>query len=315
MTPAQMIEWACARFEESTLYYGHGTDNAYDEAVFMVLGMLHIGNDEENGLLDKPLAQSQIDAVKSAVEERIHTRKPAAYIVGEAWFAGLPFYVNEHVLVPRSPLAELIHDHFSPWCRVEETGRILDIGTGCGCIAIACALAFPDALVDAVDISPEALAVAAKNVQRHGVEKQVELIESDLFREVRGRQYDLIVANPPYVDAEDLRNLPPEYRHEPVLGLQAGEDGLDIARQILHNAADYLTAKGILVMETGNSQLALSGQYPHVPFLWLEFEHGGEGVFLLTRDEIVQHFPERSMESGIPSVNEETRRGGQTGKN
>lgn len=286
MTPAQMIDWACARFEKSTLYYGHGTDNAFDEAVFMVLRTLQLPIEEDNATLDQPLSQSQVDAVKFAVKERIRTRKPAAYIVGEAWFAGLPFYVNEHVLVPRSPFAELIQDQFSPWCTANKINRILDIGTGSGAIAIACALAFPDAQVDAVDISPAALAVAEKNVQRHDVQNRVDLLESDLFQQLQGRQYDLIVANPPYVDAGEMQNLPPEYRHEPALGLQAGIDGLDIARQILQNAADYLTAEGILAMEVGNSQFALAEQYPQVPFLWLEFEHGGEGVFLLTRDDL-----------------------------
>lgn len=305
-----MIDWACERFENSTLYYGHGTDNAYDEAVFMVLQKLQLPFAMENPVLDQPLSPLQVEAVKSVVEERIRSRKPAAYILGEAWFAGLPFYVDENVLVPRSPIAELIQDQFSPWCNAGNVNRILDIGTGSGCIAIACALAFPGARVDAVDISPAALAVAEKNVQRHAVQKQVELIESDLFRQLQGRQYDLIIANPPYVDAEDLHSLPQEYRHEPVLGLQAGIDGLDFARQILHEAAGYLTDEGVLIMEVGNSQQALIEQNPQVPFLWLEFEHGGEGVLLITRDELIQYFAEQPAGSRVTSVNWDTRHEG-----
>ena len=290
ITPRQLIDWASKQFESSNLYYGHGTDNAYDEAVFMVLRSLDIPFDVADNLLNHPLDASAIDKVVSLINERISTRKPAAYLLNEAWFAGLPFFVNEHVLVPRSPFAELIAEQFSPWCDADNVKSILDIGTGSGCIAIASALAFPDAKVDAVDISADALAVARRNIERHELQQRVTLFQSDLFDEIKDRQYDLIIANPPYVDDEDMAALPAEYQHEPVVGLHAGQDGLDIVKRILESAADHLTERGVIAVEVGNSQHALSEQYPDVPFLWLEFEHGGEGVFLLTREELQQWF-------------------------
>ena len=256
----------------------------------MVLRSLDIPFDVADNLLNHPLDASAIDKVVSLINERISTRKPAAYLLNEAWFAGLPFFVNEHVLVPRSPFAELIAEQFSPWCDADNVKSILDIGTGSGCIAIASALAFPDAKVDAVDISADALAVARRNIERHELQQRVTLFESDLFDEIKDRQYDLIIANPPYVDDEDMAALPAEYQHEPVVGLHAGQDGLDIVKRILESAADHLTERGVIAVEVGNSQHALSEQYPDVPFLWLEFEHGGEGVFLLTREELQQWF-------------------------
>jgi len=290
ITPRQLIDWASKEFEASNLYYGHGTDNAYDEAVFMVLRSLDIPFDVADKLLNQPLDASAIDKVVALINERIRTRKPAAYLLNEAWFAGLPFFVNEHVLVPRSPFAELIAEQFSPWCDADNVKSILDIGTGSGCIAIASALAFPDAKVDAVDISADALAVARRNIERHELQQRVTLFESDLFDEIKDRQYDLIIANPPYVDDEDMAALPAEYQHEPVVGLHAGQDGLDIVKRILESAADHLTERGVIAVEVGNSQHALSEQYPDVPFLWLEFEHGGEGVFLFTREEVQRWF-------------------------
>lgn len=289
-TPRRLIDWASEQFESSDLYYGHGTDNAYDEAVFIVLRSLGLPFDVSDETLDQPLDASAIDKVVSLINERISTRKPAAYLLNEAWFAGLPFYVNEHVLVPRSPFAELIAEQFSPWCDEDNVKRILDIGTGCGCIAIASAFAFPAARVDAIDISTEALAVANKNVEHYSLTDRVAVIQSDLFRAIGDAQYDLIIANPPYVDDEDMVALPAEYQHEPALGLYAGVDGLDIVRRILNEAGQHLTENGVLVVEAGNSQYALSEQYPDVPFLWLEFEHGGEGVFLFTRQEIQRWF-------------------------
>jgi len=290
ITPRQLIDWASKQFESSDLYYGHGTDNAYDEAVFMVLRSLDIPFDVADNLLNHPLDASAIDKVVSLINERISTRKPAAYLLNEAWFAGLPFFVNEHVLVPRSPFAELIAEQFSPWCDADNVKAILDIGTGSGCIAIASALAFPDAKVDAVDISADALAVARRNIERHELQQRVTLFQSDLFDEIKDRQYDLIIANPPYVDDEEMAALPAEYQHEPLLGLHAGQDGLDIVKRILESAADHLTERGVIAVEVGNSQHALSEQYPDVPFLWLEFEHGGEGVFLFTREEVQRWF-------------------------
>jgi len=289
ITPRQLIDWATEQFEASDLYYGHGTDNAFDEAVFLVLRSLDMPFDVADKILNQPLDASAIDRVVSLINERISTRKPAAYLLNEAWFAGLPFFVNEHVLVPRSPFAELIVEQFSPWCDADNVKSILDIGTGSGCIAIASALAFPDAKVDAIDICKNALAVARRNIECHELQQRVTLFQSDLFDEIRGKKYDLIIANLPYVDDEDMAALPAEFQHEPVLGLYAGQDGLNIAKRILEAAADHLTERGVIAVEVGNSQHALSELYPDVPFLWLEFEHGGEGVFLFTREEL-QHW-------------------------
>jgi len=272
--------------EAAGLYFGHGTDNALDEAVFLVLRSLHLPFDTADEILDRSLDEKERQRVINIVNERILTRKPAAYLLGECWFAGLRFFVNEQVLVPRSPFAELILERFSPWCRADNVKRILDIGTGSGCMAIASAIAFPGATVDAIDISPAALDVARKNVKDYDLEGRVTLIESDLFQNLGGRRYDLIIANPPYVDAEDFAAMPPEYHYEPAIGLRAGRDGLDVVRRILQSAGEHLTEQGVLVVEVGNSEDALTRNYPEMPFLWLEFARGGGGVFLLTRDEL-----------------------------
>jgi len=277
--------------DAANLYFGHGTDNALDEAVFLVLRSLQLPFNVADQILDQPLNKEQRQHAIDVVNERIATRKPAAYLLGECWFAGLRFFVNEHVLVPRSPFAELILERFSPWCRADSVMRILDIGTGSGCIAIASALAFPGATVDAIDISAEALAVAHRNVADYGLQGRVTLIESDLFQKLGGSRYDLIIANPPYVDAEDFADMPPEYQHEPKSGLSGGVDGLAIVRRILESTGKHLMETGVLVVEVGNSETALNEQYPHVPFLWLEFARGGDGVFLLTRQELNQFFP------------------------
>lgn len=276
--------------DAANLYFGHGTDNALDEAVFLVLRSLQLPFDIADQLLDQPLHEEQRQHVIDVVNVRIVTRKPAAYLLGECWFAGLHFFVNEHVLVPRSPFAELILEQFSPWCRADRVRRILDIGTGSGCIAIASALAFPGAMVDAIDICAQALAVAQRNVEYHGLQGRVTLLESDLFQKLGGRRYDLIIANPPYVDAEDFAAMPPEYRHEPASSLCAGTDGLDVVRRILQSAGGHLAAKGMIAVEVGNSEEALIRCYPEVPFLWLEFARGGGGVFLLTREELLRWF-------------------------
>jgi ribosomal protein L3 glutamine methyltransferase len=290
ITPRQLINWATQQFEAADLHYGHGTDNAHDEAVFMVLRTLGLPFAVDEDRLDRNISEEQKKLIVSRIQDRIRTRKPAAYILNEAWFAGLPFYVNESVLVPRSPFAELILEKFSPWCDAAKVHAILDIGTGSGCIAIASALAFPEAQIDATDISTEALAVARRNVELHAVHNRVTLIQSDLFEQITDRKYDLIIANPPYVDAEDMAALPAEYQHEPISGLRAGQDGLDVVRRILHTAGQHLTENGVIAVEVGNSQAALIKQYPEVPFLWLEFARGGEGVFLLTRDEVLRGF-------------------------
>jgi ribosomal protein L3 glutamine methyltransferase len=239
--------------------------------------------------LDAVLSETERQKVIHLIESRVSTRKPAAYLTHEAWFAGLPFYVDERVLVPRSPIAELITNRFTPWVVPERVDSILDLCTGSGCIAIACACAFPDAHVLATDISGDALAVARENVARHELADRVQLLESGLFERIGERRFDLIVSNPPYVPQPEVHQLPEEFRHEPVLGLSAGEDGLDVVVQILKNASRHLAENGILVVEVGCSQESLVELYPEIAFLWLEFEQGGEGVFLLEQDQLRKH--------------------------
>ncbi|AMF93812.1 50S ribosomal protein L3 N(5)-glutamine methyltransferase [Vibrio fluvialis] len=286
-TLQDMIRWTVSRFNAANLFYGHGTDNAWDEAVQLILPTLYLPIDVPPHVLNSRLTSSERLRVVERVIKRIKDRTPVAYLTNKAWFCGLEFFVDERVLVPRSPIGELIQAQFEPWL-VNEPTRIMDLCTGSGCIAIACAHAFPDAEVDAIDISADALQVAEQNIQDHGLEQQVFPIRSDLFRDLPKEQYDIIVTNPPYVDQEDMNSLPDEFKHEPELGLAAGTDGLKLVRRILANAPHYLTEKGILVCEVGNSMIHLMDQYPHIPFTWLEFENGGHGVFLLTREQLVE---------------------------
>lgn len=285
-TVRDYLRWAISRFHEHQLFFGHGTDNAWDEAVQLIMHGLHLPPDGDQRLLDARLTGEEKRVLLALLERRIVERVPTPYITGEAWFAGLPFHVDERVLIPRSPLAELIQQAFDPWLPTAPE-RILDLCTGSGCIGIACAFAFPEAQVVLSDISPEALEVAAQNIDRHGVAGQVTMVESDLFVALSDQRFDLIVSNPPYVDAEDFSALPHEYRHEPELALASGDDGLDFTRRLLAEAADHLTEKGVLIVEVGNSWPALEEAYPALPFTWLEFEHGGHGVFLLTRADLV----------------------------
>ena len=288
-TPRALIHWGADRFDKAGLVYGHGTDNALDEAASLILHTLEIGYDQPDAVLDKEVSETDYARVVGLLEQRVSTRKPAAYLMDEAWFAGMPFYVDERVLVPRSPIAELIAAQFSPWIDPERVTRILDMGTGSGCIAIACAVAFPEAQVDAADVSRDALDVARINTARHGVDGRVNLVESDLFSALGGRTYDIIVSNPPYVPREEAGQLAAEYQHEPAAGLIAGEDGLDIVVQMLKDAARYLASDGILVVEVGYTHAALQAQYPEVPFVWLDFENGGAGVCLLEAARLAQY--------------------------
>lgn len=283
-----LIEWVCERLQRAELAYGHGTENAWDEAAWLVLHALKLSPQEPLPAPEKSVSGPELQRVRRLLEQRIGTRKPLAYLLQSAWFCGLEFFVDERVLVPRSPIAELITDGFFPWLP-QPPSSVLDLCTGSGCIAVACALAFPEAGIAATDISEQALAVAAINRRRYGLHERLNLYKADVFEGIPARRYDLIVSNPPYVDAGDMAALPPEYRQEPALGLAAGADGLDIVRRILRGAREYLSDGGLLAVEVGNSQSALIEAFPDVPFLWPEFEHGGGAVFLLSKEDLAAH--------------------------
>ncbi|MBG23957.1 MAG: 50S ribosomal protein L3 N(5)-glutamine methyltransferase [Idiomarinaceae bacterium] len=280
--------WGISCMHGAEVFFGHGTDNADSETQVLLAHVLHLDLMQLDRFRKAVMTDAERELFLRLLQERIEARKPAAYLTGEAWFAGLPFKVDERVLIPRSPIAELIESEFQPWL-TEPPQYILDLCTGSACIAIACAYAFPDAEVDALDISSDALAVAEENIAAHQLEHRVFPMVSDLFSAVPEQRYDLIVTNPPYVDAEDMADLPAEFHHEPELGLAAGEDGLDLVRTILREAPQHLTEHGILICEVGNSMVHMMELYPEVPFTWLSFERGGDGVFLLTRQELLEH--------------------------
>lgn len=285
-TITDWVRWGASRFAAAGLHYGHGTDNPVDEALVLVRHALHLGHDLPREFYAARLTEDEKRVIAGLFERRIAERVPAPYLTGEAWFAGLPFHVDPRVLIPRSPFAELIENGFEPWLEEERVTRVLDLCTGSGCIAIGCALAFPEAEVDAVELSDDALAVAQRNVQRHGVEARVQLLAGDLWAPVQGRSYDLIVSNPPYVSDASMDALPPEYAHEPELGLRSGPDGLDVVARILGAAREHLRPGGVLVVEVGEAADAVARAWPELPFTWLEFARGGSGVFLLTAEEL-----------------------------
>lgn len=289
MTLSELLTWAGEYLQKGDLCYGHGTDNAFDEAAWLLLFALGLPVDEPIAEPDRKLDSKEVAKVKALLQRRREERIPAAYLTQQAWFAGLAFYVDERVLVPRSPLAEPILEGFASWIDPAGVERVLDLCTGSGCIGIACAYAFADAQVDLADISPDALAVAEINIEQHGLGERVTVQQGDVFAGLAAQRYDLIVSNPPYVDVTDMSQLTQEFGHEPELGLAAGELGLDIVQRILRDASQFLTDHGVLIVEVGNSAQALEEFYPTVPFLWLQFEYGGEGVFMLTAEELKQH--------------------------
>src|SRR6266581_1448595 len=283
-TVRDWLRYAVSRFNAAGLFFGHGCDNAYDEAAWLILHALHLPRDRLEPFLDARLARSERLAIFNVVQLRIARRLPAAYLTREAWLGAYRFYVDERVIVPRSYFAALIEDGFAPWIGdATAVADVLDLCTGSACLAILLAHAFPGARVDAADISAEALAVAQRNVADYGFAERVRLVASDLFAALDTRRYDLIVANPPYVTAAAMASLPQEYRHEPALALAAGADGLDVVRRILHEGKHRLQRGGVLIVEVGDGREAVEGAFPELPFTWLETGGGSDQVFLLER--------------------------------
>ncbi len=288
-TIVDLIRYAASRFNTAGLTFGHSHDNAIDEATHLVLSSLHLPPDLPPAYGNARLTADEKSRVLELVERRIATREPVAYLVGEAWFAGMPFKSDKRALVPRSPIAELIESGFSPWLDGRVVERALDLCTGSGCIGIAMAAHNPSWRVDMADISEDALSLARENIALHRLGAQVRAVQSDLFAGLRGERYDLIVSNPPYVTDDEYAVLPGEYAHEPKLGLAAGADGLDIALRILRDAPEHLADDGLLIVEVGESERALNALLPDVPLVWIEFKVGPMGVFALERRELVEH--------------------------
>jgi len=289
LTVGGLIERGARRLARARVFFGHGTDNARDEAAALTLHALGLRHGGGAALYRRRASAAGAARAARLIGRRIAERIPAAYLTGITWFAGLAFEVDPRVLIPRSPLAELIERGFAPWADPRRVRRVLDLGTGSGCIAIACARALPRARVDAADISAAALAVARRNVRRHRLGRRVRLRQSDHFSALGAATYDIIVANPPYVGARELERLPAEYRHEPRVALAAGPRGLDSVAVILREARRHLRPGGVLIVEVGNTERAVRRAYPQLPFLWLQFARGGGGVFLLRREQLAPH--------------------------
>jgi ribosomal protein L3 glutamine methyltransferase len=292
LTIQDLVRWGACRFVARGLHFGHGTDNAFDEAAWLVCHALQMPLDSLAEYSPCRLTRSERETVLALLERRVDERRPAAYLTGHTWFAGLEMLVTDQVMVPRSPIAELILNGFAPWADPAKIGRVLDLCTGSGCIGIATAMHLPDADVDLADISPAALRVAMRNRALHGLDERVRVIESDLFAAIDDEAvYDVIVSNPPYVAAAELESLPAEYRHEPQLAFAAGESGLDLVLWILRDAPDFLSDDGLLIVEVGSAAETLQDRFPELHWTWLDFEHGGEGVFLMHRQELVDAHP------------------------
>ena len=289
MTLRDIVRYGATQFNKAELYFGHGTQNAWEEAIFLAMHELHLPFESYDDIQDCRLVEDEKHAILSLYQRRVSERIPAPYLVHEAWFAGLPFYVDENVLIPRSPMAEMIEAGFAPWA-VEEPQTILDMCTGSGCIAIASSIYCPDALVTAVDISKDALKVAQKNIAKHNVEYNVELIESDLFTQLSNRQFDIIISNPPYVSDEEMATLPQEYLHEPDMALRAPDQGMEIVDKLLRESIHHLTEDGILIVEVGNTAIFVEERYPDLPIIWASFERGGDGVFVINRASLAEYF-------------------------
>jgi ribosomal protein L3 glutamine methyltransferase len=288
VTVGDCLRWAQTCFEDASLYYGHGTDNAWDEALHLVLGGLKLSLESDPSVLDARLNEAEKTVLIRLVQRRIEERVPVPYLTGRVWFAGIEFKIDRRAIIPRSPIAELIEREFSPWYAGRELHRVLDMCCGSGCIGLAVAAWMPETRVDLADLDSQALSLARENTELLGLQERVELVQSDFFTSLRGRQYDLIVSNPPYVDTDDLNSMPAEYAHEPALALGSGSDGLDAIRVILSRAAHFLAPDGLLVAEVGNSWHSLEQAFPAIPFTWIELERGGHGVFVLTAQELVQ---------------------------
>ncbi|MGB5586306.1 MAG: 50S ribosomal protein L3 N(5)-glutamine methyltransferase [Gammaproteobacteria bacterium] len=285
-TVTDFVRWGATRFAAAGLHYGHGTEDPIDEALLLVAHGLNLPLPLPSEFHGARLARQERPLIAALIERRIEERRPAAYLTGEAWFAGLRLITDERALVPRSPIAELIEQGFAPWIDPDSVQRVLDMCTGGGCIAVASAAHLPHTRVDAVDISADALALASENIEALGLTERVRVVHSDVFENIGGQVYDVIVSNPPYVAQAEFASLPAEYSHEPELGLVAGEDGLDIVRRILDGAKAHLRPGGILIVEVGSAAGALIDAFPELPFTWIEFERGGSGVFLLGREDL-----------------------------
>ena len=289
LTIRDWLRYAVSRFENSDIFYGHGTDNAYDEAVWLIMSALHLPHDTLNNFLDAKLTSEERVKLAAFIDERISKNTPTAYLLKEAWLQGYKFYVDERVLIPRSFIAELlVNDGLQPWIEFPElVNSAADICTGSGCLGVLLADAYPDAEIDVIDISPDAIDVCNINIANYGLQDRVHAIQSDMFSALKGKQYDLIISNPPYVDAPSMAELPAEYRNEPQLALGSGTAGLDHTHTILHEAANYLTDNGVLIVEIGHNRDALLDAYPDLPFTWLEVSSGDEFVFLLTKEQLL----------------------------
>ncbi|MBL4820497.1 MAG: 50S ribosomal protein L3 N(5)-glutamine methyltransferase [Gammaproteobacteria bacterium] len=287
MIISDYITELASRLQQAGLSYGHGTDNAEGDAWYLVLCSLNINFDCDESVLQRQLTHQEVALLDARAEKRIDKNIPVAYLVQSAWFAGHRFKIDDRVLIPRSPMAELILNRFEPLLKAEPAS-ILDLCTGSGCIGIACAMEFPGAKVDLVDISGEALQLAQENIDIYSLQQRVQTMESDLFAEIK-QSYDLIVCNPPYVSAQEIAGLPAEYHHEPVLGLLSADEGPAVPLKVLRQAGEYLQEDGILLMEVGYSHHALSERLPGVPLLWMGFDNGGEGVFMLTRSQLLKY--------------------------